>query len=136
MKLVKVFFFLAGIACFPIAAQGQEIQTLDEPLVHQLVETWIAANQSGTGISGWRVQVMATTDRRQVEDGKTQFLTLFPDVPADWTHEKPYYKLRAGAFHTRQEARAFIAMISDAFPGCYPAKDPAIPAIDFLNTRF
>ena len=115
--------------------KGQDIQVMEEPSIHTMVDAWVRNNKNSTGTSGWRVQVMATTDRQQVESGKTQFLTLYPDFPADWTHEKPYYKLRVGAFHSRQEARAFIAQIQDVFPGCYPAKDPAILPIDFLKTR-
>ena len=84
-------------------------------------------------MEGWRVQLLSSTDRQGVEAGKSRFLNLYPTVPADWVHEKPYYKLRVGAFRTRQEALSFVMELKDAFPGAYPAKDPNIHPRDFLE---
>jgi hypothetical protein len=117
------------------ALQGQKVVLLEDSPVRDLMDTWIQSNRVESVISGWRVQVLASTDREQVETAKTRFLTRYPDVPADWVHEKPYYKLRVGAFANRLEARSFIVFIQDNFPGAYPAKDPQIPAIDFLRMR-
>lgn len=112
---------------------GQDIQLNMEPAVGQLVQTWVSLNRSNPGIDGWRLQLMSTTDRARVEVGKTQFLSLYPTIPADWVHEKPYYKLRVGAFHTRQEAQAFLILLKDTYPGAYPARDPNIHPRDFLE---
>ena len=70
--------------------------------------------------------------RSKVEAGKARFLTPFPDIPADWVHEKPYYKLRAGAFRSRQEAQALIDDLKTYYPGAYTTQDSRIHVRDFL----
>ncbi len=113
--------------------RAQEIQLNLDPDIERLVGTWISLNRSNPRIDGWRLQLLSTTDRGKVEAGKAQFLTMYPTIPADWVHEKPYYKLRVGAFHTRQEALSFLAELKDSYPGAYPARDPNIHPRDFLE---
>lgn len=129
-KIALVFFLLIVLS---VSGGAQEVQMNVDPAVEQLVRTWVARNKTNPHIEGWRIQILSSTDRQQVEMGRNQFLSLFPDVPAGWVHEKPYYKLRVGAFRTRQEALSFLAELKDNYPGAYPAKDPNIHPRDFLN---
>ncbi len=130
---VKCLLLITGflIVC-RTATEAQEIQVNEDPKITQLMHTWVNANRATPHIEGWRVQVMASTDRQQVEDGRMRFRTYYPEVPADWIHEKPYYKLRVGAFRSRLEAMAFIAQMAE-FPGAYPARDLHIHPRDFLE---
>lgn len=128
----NILVLLALLAAFSRAG-AQEIQLNEDPRIGQMTEAWRRANRANPVVDGWRAQVMATTDRAQVEEAKTRFRTLFPDVAADWVHEKPYYKLRVGAFRSKLEALAFIAELSDFYPGSYPAKDANIHPRDFLR---
>ncbi len=125
----NILLFIGSV--FPAAAQ--EVQLNVDPAIEQLVNTWISFNRANPRVEGWRIQLLSTTDRQNVESGKSQFLNMFPTIPADWVHEKPYYKLRVGAFHTRQEALSFIGELKDMYPGAYPAKDPNIHPRDFLE---
>lgn len=113
-------------------AHAQEIQLNEDPKISQLFRNWTNSNRANPGVDGWRVQIMATTDRQQVEDARNQFRIQHPDVPAEWIHEKPYYKLRAGAFRTKLEAQAYLATLTD-YAGAYPAKDVNIHPRDFLE---
>ena len=113
--------------------QAQQIQLNADPAIDQLMKTWVNLNRTNPRIEGWRVQVLSSTDRQRVEAGKAQFLTTYPNIPADWVHEKPYYKLRVGAFRTRQEAMSFLAGIKDSYPVAYPVKDSNIHPRDFLQ---
>ncbi|MBK8921672.1 MAG: SPOR domain-containing protein [Saprospirales bacterium] len=121
------------LGCFSVRASAQQLQLNVDPAVDQLMKNWVSLNRSNPGIEGWRLQLLSTTDRQRVEAGKSQFLSLYPTVPADWVHEKPYYKLRVGAFLTRQEAMSFLVEIKDAYPGAYPARDANIHPRDFLE---
>ncbi len=127
-KWVVLLVFLAGAS----AAQGQEIQINEDPAVSQLCRHWVNDNRTNPGLEGWRVQILSSTDRQQVEVDRDRFRQAYPETAADWVHEKPYYKLRAGAFRNRQEALAFIALLID-FPGAYPTKDSNIHPRDFLE---
>lgn len=75
---------------------------------------------------------MASNTREEVEEARNRFRINHPETPAEWTHEKPYYKLRVGAFRNKLEAMAFMATLTD-YPGAYPAKDIAIHPRDFLE---
>lgn len=111
---------------------AQEIQLNEDPKVAQLFRNWTNNNRANPRMEGWRVQIMATTDRQQADDARNSFRQQHPGVPAEWTHEKPYYKLRVGAFRNKLEAEAFIATLS-GFAGAYPAKDANIHPRDFLE---
>lgn len=124
--------FAAIMLQWSVSVRAQEVQINEDPKITQLLRSWVNNNRTTPHIDGWRVQVMASTDRQQVEDGRLRFKTYYPEVPADWIHEKPYYKLRVGAFRSRLEAMAFIAQLAE-FPGAYPARDQHIHPRDFLE---
>jgi len=130
MKKTAIFLLLMGVLGQRMSAQ--EIQLNEAPQISGLMTAWVNHNRTNPHMEGWRVQVMASTDRTQIDDGRARFRRLYPDVPAEWVHESPYYKLRVGVFRTRQEALAFIANLNE-FPGAYPAKDVNIHPRDFLE---
>lgn len=128
MKYLFAFFFFALTCSLP----AQEVQLNEDPGVSKVYSAWVNDNRTNPHVSGWRLQLMASTDRQQIEAGYNQFRQRYSEVPAAWVQEKPYYKLRVGAFRTRQEALAFIANLPD-YAGAYPAKDSAIHPRDFLE---
>jgi SPOR domain len=125
-----VILMLLLAPCWLLA---QEVQLNEEPRIGQLMKAWADANRTASRIAGWRVQILSTADRAQADAMKLRFKADHPDAVAEWYHEKPYYKVRVGAFRTKLEAMAFIAEIRDFYPGCYPAQDPAIHPRDFLK---
>lgn len=112
---------------------AQRVEINADPAIEQLMRTWTAQNRSNPRMAGWRVQIASSTDRQRIESTRTQFLALYPSVPADWVHERPYYKLRVGAFGTRQEAMAFLMQIRHSYPDAYPTRDPNIHPKDFIR---
>jgi len=114
------------------AAFAQEVQINEDPKITQLTRNWTNANRANPRVEGWRIQIMATTDRQQVEDARSRFRVQYPNVPAEWTHEKPYYKLRVGAFRSKLEALAFLTTLT-GYAGAYPARDAEIHPRDFLE---
>ncbi|MFN0034616.1 MAG: SPOR domain-containing protein [Saprospiraceae bacterium] len=128
-KIYSLLLFFLGFAQMGWA---QEIQLNEDPKVAQLMASWMNANRAEPRVEGWRVQIMASTDRTQVEQGRILFRTDYPDVAANWVQEQPYYKLRVGAFRSKQEALAFIAALT-GWVGAYPVKDSKIHPRDFLE---
>lgn len=131
-KRARLLIMSLTIFC-TCSCNAQDIRFNEPPQVSEMVGAWVRYNRTNPGLSGWRVQLVSSTDRVKVEEGKARFLQLYPDVPADWVHEKPYYKLRAGAFHTRLEAAAFVQTLRNDYPGAYPAQDRNIHPRDFLS---
>ena len=112
---------------------AQRVLVNAEPGIQQLFQAWTAQNRSNPRIEGWRVQIASSTDRQSIESIRAQFLSLYPNVPANWVHDPPYYKLRVGAFSTRQEALAFLLQVRYTYPHAYTTRDPNIHPRDFIR---
>lgn len=104
-----------------LTAQSTIVVTEDAQ-VDALTELFQRSNQATTKVDGWRVQILATTDRARLETVETDFKVNYPNIPVDWVHAKPYYKLRAGAFLTKQEAERLRYTLSRQFEGVYLVK--------------
>lgn len=91
--------------------------------VKSLYNAFLTENQGAQQIDGWRLQILATTDRRQLESALQRFKNDYPSIRIDWVHTKPYYKLRAGAFSSRSEAERLKYVLSRNYSGLYPVKD-------------
>lgn len=130
-----LYYGLLGFLLNTVTAVGfaQRVEIYADPAIEQLMRTWIAQNRSNPRLEGWRVQIASSTDRQRIESTRAQFLTLYAGVPADWVHERPYYKLRVGAFRTRQEAMAFLLQLRPSYPDAYPTRDPNIHPRDFIR---
>lgn len=94
-----------------------------DPSVEDLMELFQTENETVDKVPGWRVQILATTDRGRLEMVESQFKVNYPSISVDWVHTKPYYKLRAGAFQTKQEAERLKYTLSKQFEGVYLVKD-------------
>ena len=113
-------------ACFATSqAQGNITEKVD-PAVAALMKRYVDANKSTKTISGWRIQILATTDRQRVEDALNKFQSLYPNIPADWVQSKPYYKLRAGAYTSKRDALASLYALKADYPTAYPVQDNEI----------
>lgn len=120
--LKNILTLLLFFGCFQTIS-AQTITIKEDYPIEAMMNKFIELNKSETFVSGWRIQLMATTDRQKVDEQKLKFQSLYPDIPVDWTHSKPYYKLRAGAYRTRLDAIRAKKSIREHYPGAYPAKD-------------
>lgn len=100
--------------------------------VNQMVEGYIEVQKSTPTVTGWRIQLLATTDRQEMESTVYRFRILYPYIKVDWQHEQPYYKIRAGAFQTKLDTYRILYLIKQDYPGAYPAMDKSIRPEEFL----
>ena len=97
------------------------------------MQVFAETNKANTEIEGWRIQILATTDRQRMETVRQSFLYRYPNIPVDWVHNKPYYKLRAGAFSSKLEALRLKYILDDDYPGTYPVKDTNISPEELIR---
>lgn len=116
---VMVLVLLSGQSLTAQSAVSLEVA----PEIGDLLELFQSENEEVSTIPGWRVQVLATTDRNRLETVERQFKVNYPSIAVDWVHTKPYYKLRAGAFQTKQEAERLKFTLREQFEGVYLVKD-------------
>jgi len=109
MKNLLLFILLFTNSALFVDAQNVTINE-DFP-IDKMMETFITKNKSTYHLNGWRIQIMATTDRRKMEKAKSVFLMNYPNVSINWTHSKPYYRLRAGAFTSKLDAVRLLHLL-------------------------
>jgi hypothetical protein len=128
LPYLTLCFFLGSFPAF-----SQSITIEEDPAITQMVEKFVENNKARTSIEGWRLQILATTDRQKLEQVMETFNYLYPNIPTNWVHNRPYYKLRAGAFQTKLEALRLKYLLQEEYPGSYPVKDQDIKPADLLN---
>lgn len=121
-KLNRAFPFLVlGVLLFKISTVHAQI--IESPEITSLMQRWKAYNLEHQEISGYRIQILATTDRRQMENVRHKFENLYPEYPIHTTHNDPYFQLKTGAFLTMQKAQAFLKMMQKEYPAAIPVTD-------------
>ncbi len=102
---------------------AQNTPIWEDAPVERLMKNFVRINKNTETVTGWTVLLLATSDRRKVEDAKRSLQSKYPDVAIDWTHEKPYYKLKAGSFRAKFETLPLLNLLKSDYPTAYPAKD-------------
>ena len=91
-------------------------QIIEQAHVADLMERWKLFNMANKEVRGFRVQILATTDRRHMENVQREFERKYPDYPVHFAHNEPYWYLKTGAFITNQKAQAFMKQMSKEYP--------------------
>lgn len=130
----KLLFSLIFIATLTVWSNAQNVQVKEDGVIGQMMFKMTQINEFNPQVEGWRIQILATTDRRKMEDVKTEFQMKYPLVSIDWTQEKPYYKLKAGAFNTKLEAARLLYRLKKDYPSAYPAKDNRINRSELIKS--
>jgi hypothetical protein len=115
------FFFLAALT---VSAQG--ITVNEEPNISRMMEAYMGMNKAKTEvqmIDGFRIQLAATTDRRKVDQMIAAFSGRYPGVPTAWQQAQPYYRVRVGAFTSRDNATKYLQTIKKDYPDAYIVMD-------------
>ncbi|MBR9921430.1 MAG: SPOR domain-containing protein [Bacteroidetes bacterium] len=135
MKLSRTLIitgFLACFFCFGTNLNAQ-VSVKAEGRIDELLDAYVDLNKNTEFISGWRIQLMATTDRQRMEAALQQFRALYPSIPIDWVHVSPYFKLRAGAYAEKLDAMRILYILKKDYPSAYPAVDNQIRPLELLN---
>lgn len=120
---MKYIFFPLLIVSFFSTTSFSQVEIEEDFPINLMVDSYVESNKSVQMIEGWRIQIMAKTDRQSIEKAKEDFMLAFPGVLVDWTHSRPYYRLKAGAFRTKLEAIRVLQTFKAKYPGAFPVKD-------------
>ena len=114
-------FLVLGVLLLKVATVHAQI--IESPEITSLMQRWKAYNLEHQELSGYRIQILATVDRRQMESVRHKFENLYPEYPIHTTHNDPYFQLKTGAFLTMQKAQAFLKMMQKEYPAAIPVTD-------------
>ncbi|HEY3385181.1 MAG TPA: SPOR domain-containing protein [Saprospiraceae bacterium] len=98
-------------------------QLIEDPQITSLMDRWIDYNREHNEIRGWRIQIMASIDRRQMETARRNFERNYPEYPVIFIHNEPYFHLKVGAFMTIQKAQAFLRKMQEDYPQAITVSD-------------
>lgn len=130
-------YFLTTIVLFLfLTINAQNISIVEDMEVSQSMDHYVAINKSKSFVPGWRIQLLATTDRREMERERANFIQKYPYISIDWLHASPYYKLQAGAYASKLEATRVLYIIERDYPSAYTAKDKTIRPGEFIGLRY
>lgn len=113
--LLVLFVYFAFSGASTLAAQTVK----EEASITELMDAYVKKNREKNYVNGWRIQLLATTDRRAMESTRRKFARTFPQIRSFWKHKEPYYYLRAGAFANKLEALPELQKIKRKFPRAY-----------------
>ena len=138
--LISCLFVLkASFAQDSLLLSGPTLIVHKDPRADALVKKQAEINErskkiSGRTMRGYRLLVLNTNSRDEAIAAKTKVYTHFPDQKAYLTYQSPFFKLKAGNFQTRDEAKRYQSLMNTIFPkGVFiisdvievaPVKDP------------
>ncbi len=118
--LIRLIWIISPIL---FGADHSMAQVIEEPAITALMDRWKLYNLEQTEVQGYRIQIMASVDRRQIENARRTFETRYPEYPVVFVHNEPYYHLKVGAFLTMQKAQAFLKKMQHDYPQAIPVTD-------------
>jgi len=124
---MRCLFILISILSYSICCSGQNINIIEDPSISVLLEKHVELNRLQETVEGWRIQIYSTTDRTKLEAARGRFMNRYPQIPVDWVHASPWYRLRAGAYANKLEATYALNQLKQYYKEAYLAKDRFSP---------
>jgi hypothetical protein len=122
MKINKIFYIAILIFGFVISAHTQNVIN-EEPDITRAMDYYKTLANSTDHINGWRIQLINTDNRRQMEAARAKFSSKYPYLKMTWEHVQPYYKVKVGAYKDKMELEAFLRELKADFPRAIPVRD-------------
>jgi len=119
LKLFAVMFF-ALVVTGSISAQ---ITVNEEADITRAMDYYKTLANSTNHINGWRIQLINTDNRRQMEAARARFTSEYPYLKLTWEHVQPYYKVKVGAYKDKMELESFLRSLKADFPRAIPVRD-------------
>lgn len=123
-KLFFLFALFTGVVSYAqntIAEDGPAVIVHKDPRIDLLVKKQAYVNitakkVSGHTMRGYRLLVINTNSRDEAIAAKTKIYSHFPDQKAYLVYQSPFFKLKAGNYQTREEAKRYQDLMNTIFP--------------------
>ncbi len=91
--------------------------------IESLIDKFKMQGKRNEQMRAWRIQIITTDDRREMEAARTRFSNLYPGVQLEWKHVVPYYQVRVGAYENKLDLMPFLLEVKKVFPSATPVND-------------
>ena len=121
---MKSIILLLTIICsfFAVNGSSQVVINEDED-ISRVMAAYKAIAMQNQYVDGWRIQIINTDDRRQMESARSKFAGRYNHIDMTWEHVRPYYQVKVGAYRTKLELEAFLRELKEDFPRAIPVRD-------------
>ncbi len=116
------FFLTLVITLFCTYCGTAQVTISEEPEITKLMDTYKSQNKKKMTVRAWRIQILTTNDRREMELGIKKFEQLYPQMRYKWEHNPPYYQVRTGAYELREDLEAKLLELKKDFPSAIPVQ--------------
>ena len=116
-----LLLFLSGIN-YQLCSQGK-VTFEETESISNLMDQFLAYNLQNAMIPGFKIQIISTSDRREMDDARARFVRLFPNYAISWKHIAPNYQVLVGAFRTKSDLMGNINDVRRHFPMSTPVSD-------------
>ncbi len=82
----------------------------------------------------YRISVLITRDRREMEAERSRFRRTFPEDELKWSYDQPYYSLKTGYYLLERESWADLLRIRRMYPNAILSID-RMTAEEYLEGR-
>ena len=119
--ILSLFFLKSSFAQDTLSFSGPSLLVHNDPRMDALVKKQAEINErskriTGRTMRGYRLLILNTNSRDEAIAAKTLVYKHFPDQKAYLTYQSPFFKLEAGNFQTRDEARRYQQLMNSIFP--------------------
>lgn len=91
-----------------------------DPRIDYLQKVYAAKNKvKAEAKKVYRVQIVTSKSRTEVNEAKTQFSAKYPGIPVFMSFDPPTFKLRVGNFVSRSDAQTFLGEIRKIYPSSF-----------------
>lgn len=120
-RVIFLIAFLISASLFQEVCGQINIQ--EESKVSRLMNMYETLGNEEDYISGWRIKLISTTNRRELESTRYLFRREYPEMEYSQSHENPYYSLKVGAYETRVDLEPMLVRFKVDFPQAIPFRD-------------
>lgn len=111
------------IVIFSIIRAHSQVQINEQAEITRAMEFYKTKAQTTDYVEGWRIQLINTDNRRQMESARARFSSKYPYLKMTWEHVQPYYQVRVGAYKDKIELEGFLRELKYDFPRAIPVRD-------------
>lgn len=102
---------------------SSQVTFTEESDVTQLMSKYRGFHQQQITLKAWRIQVVTTNDRRNMETAMSKLNQMYPELDPSWTHASPYYQVKVGAFEEKSDLQNLLITLKRDFPSAIPVMD-------------
>jgi hypothetical protein len=121
--VVKIILFTISFFDVRVGYSQHNVNIEASPSVDKLMERFKNNGKANENVKAWRIQIITTDDRREMETAKSTFSSMYPGVNVDWKHVAPYYQVRIGFFENKNKLMPFLLELKKTFPSATPVYD-------------